>query len=479
MFLSVQETENNFIMKITPIKPVSFGYNAEFHKQLHEKLAQSRQYKELAKDLIEADKFSLGLEDEIIEMEKDPKKYNSRRFELMTDFLCDMKQTIAFHMNYNFPKLNYAESLMFQYTDEANMQTKKPLSVWRGKMIDSLAGLAKVYPDANGEEEKEQQPSKDSLKTDVMQTLDEVGKQAVDNYKDKQSKELLEQYVPNASSTKGFDDVIGIEDVKLKLKENIVDYALHPEQAQKDFEEYGISAPRGFLFYGPPGCGKTFITKALAAESGLEMYKLDVSKAGSKYVNQTSINIQKAFDALKDKAAKNGKPVLLFMDEVDSLAMSRGDVMHSDENMKTVTTLLKLVESAKDNGIIIIAATNKYDLLDEAFKARFDGQVYFPLPDDKEIQSLLKHLLEGRNKGKKLAKSKKELEQLSKMMHGHSSRSITFIVDEASKLAKRRDRDNITFEDVKRAIETTELEKSEEKNYKKASKARVIGFGIH
>ena len=457
-------------MKILPLKSFSFGYNSEYHKNLHDELSKAKQNKELAKFLIEADKLTLGVEDEINAMESDYNKYTSNRFTTLTEYLSDLKRVISFYMADCFSKYEYAENLIAQYVDEANLQTKDLLGAWRMKVVESLIGNTKPIPDKNAELEKE------NLKDDILKTVDEVGKQAVDNYKDSQAKELLEQYTPSPSSPNGFCDVVGIDDVKLKLKENIVDYALHPEQAQKDLEEYGISAPRGFLFYGPPGCGKTYITKALAAESGLEMYKLDVSKAGSKYVNQTSINIQKAFDSLKDKAQKTGKPVLLFMDEVDSLAMSRGDVMRSDENMKTVTTLLKLVESARDNGIIIIAATNKYDLLDEAFKARFDGQVYFPLPTETEIQALLKHLLQARKKGEKLANSASELQELSKLLKGHSNRSITFMVDEASKLAKRRDRADISFEDVKSAINSTELEKSKEKEYKKASKARIVGF---
>ena len=76
----------------------------------------------------------------------------------------------------------------------------------------------------------------------------------------------------------------------------------------------------------------------------------------------------------------------------------------------------------------------------------------------------------------RLAQSEEELEKLSQMLKGHSNRSITFIVDEASKLAKRRDRADISFDDVKKAIETTELEKSKEKDYKKSSKARIVGF---
>lgn len=461
-------------MKLSPVNQINFRYNKNYHDKLHQDLLEVKRNKELAKYLIEADKLSLKIEDEINLMEKDYNKYSSVRFANLTRYLIDLKQAISFYMADCFSKFEYTANLVGQYVDEVNIQNSQSKDIpaaWRMKLVDALIRNNNATPDEKTQAEKE------SLKDEVIKTVDDVRKQAVDNYKDQQAKELLEQYEPSMASPKGFVDVIGIDDVKLKLKENIVDYALRPEQAKKDFIEYGISAPRGFLFYGPPGCGKTYITQALAFESGLDMYKLDVSKAGSKYVNQTSKNIQQAFDSLRDKAAKDGKPVLLFMDEVDSLAMSRGDVMKSDENMKTVTTLLKLVESARDNNIIIIAATNKYDLLDEAFKARFDGQVYFPLPKEEEIESLLKYLLNNRKKGIKLANSDEKIKELASMFKGHSNRSITFIVDEASKLAKRRNRDAITFEDVKTALETTELEKSKEKDYKKLSVTKkAIGF---
>ena len=457
-------------MKISPVSKVNFTYNKQYHEKLHEDLTKVKHDKELARFLIDSDKISLAVEDEINLMEKDHKKCSTNRFDTLVDYLADLKRLISFYMSDCFSKFEYAENLLGNYVDEANLETKDVSRAWRMKLVESIIGNTNPITDPDAEAEKE------NLKDDILKTVNDVQKQAVDEYKDKQAKELLEQFEPTMTSPKGFSDVIGIEEVKLKLKENIVDYAQNPEQALKDYTEYGISAPRGFLFYGPPGCGKTYITKALAAESGLDMYKLDVSKAGSKYVNQTSKNIQQAFDVLKDKAAAQGKPILLFMDEVDSLAMSRGDVMKSDENMKTVTTLLKLVETARDNNIIIIAATNKYDLLDEAFKARFDGQVYFPLPKEEEIESLLKYLLNNRKKGVKLANSDDRIKKLASMFKGHSNRSITFIVDEASKLAKRRNRANISFDDVKKALETTELEKSKERDYKKASKARIVGF---
>ena len=150
--------------------------------------------------------------------------------------------------------------------------------------------------------------------------------------------------------------------------------------------------------------------------------------------------------------------------------------MSSDENMKTVSALLKLVEEARDNNIIVIAATNKYNLLDEAFKARFDGQVYFPLPDKAQIKELLKKSLSSRTRGVALANSEEELNKLSDKLTGYSNRSITFIVDEAAKIARKDTRKNINFDHVLKAIAESELEKSDEKIYKQKTSKRNLGF---
>ena len=175
-------------MQITPVKQVSFGYDAKYHKRVHEELSKSKHDKELAKYLIETDNLSLRVEDEIVAMEKDSKKFNTERFGLLTEFLRDIKQNIAFYMNYSFPKLDYPENLIYQYSDEVNEHSKKPHKEWRMKMVDSLIGFAKVIPAPEDEQHEKEASEKEELKNEAMKTLDEVGKQAVDNYKDQQSK---------------------------------------------------------------------------------------------------------------------------------------------------------------------------------------------------------------------------------------------------------------------------------------------------
>jgi SpoVK/Ycf46/Vps4 family AAA+-type ATPase len=287
---------------------------------------------------------------------------------------------------------------------------------------------------------------------------------------------LLTEFHPTASSPKSFDDVVGIETTKQQLQEDIIDYIENPELKELDKQEYGIEASSTILFYGPPGCGKTYITEALASQSGLKMFKIDISKIGSKYVNQTSGNIQKAFDYIAQVAKEEDKPVLLFVDELDSLAISRESMKGSSgENLKTTSTLLKLIQEAKDKNIIIIGATNKRGLIDAALLDRFGTETYFGLPDKEAIKKLLIAKLGKITKGQNLAKDDESIDELAESLQGYSNRTIVHITQEAAKLAKRNSRSDITFEIFNQAIEQCEHEKIDEKTYRKES-ARKIGF---
>ena len=125
-------------------------------------------------------------------------------------------------------------------------------------------------------EEVDSMTSQNKELNDASTILHEVAEQAIDDYKNTKALGILEKYIPSQSSPVNFDSVAGADDLKLRLYENIIQYANNPELVQQDYEEYGIRAARGFLFYGPPGCGKTYITKALSNEAGLEMYCLNV-----------------------------------------------------------------------------------------------------------------------------------------------------------------------------------------------------------
>ena len=451
-------------MKLSPVRynPLVFGYNADYHKKVRETLLNNEIIPHESKAIVAAEDAALKIEDSIVEMEKKG-EIQDIRYSDITSMLVDLKAPIVFYMSYWFPDLKYADNLTKQYTKEINEMDDDKKKSWREDFVNILK---------NETVDDKKNNSKEKLKEIIVDISNDskTGKTpAVSN--------LLTKYVPAFDSPKGFDDVAGMDEVKERLNDEIVYYAKNPEQIEIDLREYGIEAPRGFIFYGPPGCGKTFVTKALAIESGLDMFKLDISKAGSKFINQTSNNLQEAFDSLKKYSGSTGKKVLLFMDEVDSFAMSRGEFARNDENLKTVSTLLKLVEEAKNSGIILIAATNKYDILDDAFKSRFDSQIYFPLPEQNQIKDLLKLSLSKREKGKALANSDKELEEFSKKLKGYSNRSIAFLVENAAKSARKNGRRDILIQDLENAASNSEFEKVDKINYKKSTNSKkAMGF---
>lgn len=475
-------------MKISKLNSnISYGYNAQYHKKLHKKLSEKKRNKELANFLIEQDKLSLKIEDELVEMEKSPKKTTSERYFDLAAYLIDTKTAIAYTIAACFENLKYCDNLIKQYLKEIK-NIKNPQGVyWRRNLCKSLATYSiKKYPELEDKKKiKPETKNEETTQTATQQLTDTLKNVAQNQAQNKTQNQnivkmpnILTLLEPSISSPMGLDDVVGLVDKKRELRESLIDYINNPQQAELDNKEYGITKPAGYLFYGPPGCGKTYITQAIAAESKCPVYKMDVSKVGSKFVNQTANNIQEVFNYLLQVSKKSPRPVLLFMDEVDSLARNRSfNQSGSGEDIKTTATLLKLLDDAKDNNIVVIAATNKFDILDEAFVNRFDGQYYFGLPDQEQIKGLLIKLLSQRTKGNKLALDSNALDEISKELTGFSNRSIVFLVNEASKNAKRNSRRDISKQDFDYVISQTDLEKINEKDFiKQSKKHNPMGF---
>ncbi|MBQ2984383.1 MAG: ATP-binding protein [Candidatus Gastranaerophilales bacterium] len=475
----------------------NFGYNAEYHKKYQETLSKRKSNQQLAKTLIELDKTSLMIEDEIVAMENGKTNcLKNEQYNSLTEFLIEIKNIIGYFSALGFNSLKYNENVIDQYYIESVQKKDMHIPDWRSKLCAKLATYTVDYygkdfaikkektkapiteKDFQPEETKEEKEAE--LEAQKSQTLGEVAQQAVDDYINKVGEKLLTLYKPTESSPRGFNDVVGMDKLKEELNEEIINYIIDPDLLIQDYVEYGIRPPRGFLFWGPPGCGKTFIAQALAQESGMDMYRLDVSKIGSKYVNQSANNLEGAFEFLKYKASKQDKPILLFMDEVDSLAKNRSNFAgDSSEDLKVVTTLLKHVEQARDNNIITIAATNKHNLLDEAFVSRFDGQKYIGLPEKEQIINLIKKNLSTKEKGAELALNEDELNSLADEMIGYSNRSIVFILDNAAKIARKDSRSDISAKHIKQALDECDFDKIDESKYEKnRKKSNKIGFNI-
>lgn len=182
-----------------------------------------------------------------------------------------------------------------------------------------------------------------------------------------------------------FKDVAGNEEAKESLKE-MVDFIKNPEV----YNQYGARLPRGVLLYGPPGTGKTLLAKALAGEAGVPIFPVSGSDFVQVYAGLGASRIRGLFKKAKEK----GKSVI-FIDEIDSLGKKRRDnqATGSEEGDRTLNALLAEMSGFKENdGIIVVAATNRIDVLDEALlrPGRFDRQIEVQLPDINAREKILR-----------------------------------------------------------------------------------------
>jgi len=229
--------------------------------------------------------------------------------------------------------------------------------------------------------------------------------------------------IPNVT----WDQIGGLEDLKQKLIES-VDWPLsHP----KIFERMGINPPRGILLYGPPGCGKTLLARAVANESKANFISIKGPELLSKYVGESEKAIREVF-----RKAKMAAPCIIFFDEFDSIAPSRGrhttDSGVSEKVLSQFLTELDGLEVKKD--IIVIAATNRPDILDPALirPGRIDRILLVPAPDEDEREKILKIF----TKGMPLA-ANIDLNELNKQLDGFSGADVETLCREAGMIALR------------------------------------------
>ncbi len=182
-----------------------------------------------------------------------------------------------------------------------------------------------------------------------------------------------------------WDDVIGLEEAKKALKESIIYPSLRPEF-------FPLGWPRGILFFGPPGCGKTMLAAAAANEIDAVFMQVDASMIMSKWLGESEKNIASLFEEAR-RYEREGKPVIILIDEVDSLTTFRENEVGGEARARN--QLLKEMDGLQDKGrtprIYVIAATNKPWLLDEPFIRRFQKRIYIPLPDYHARLSMFKH----------------------------------------------------------------------------------------
>ena len=240
-----------------------------------------------------------------------------------------------------------------------------------------------------------------------------------------------------------FNDVAGVEEAKQDLEE-VVTFLKTPER----FTSVGAKIPKGVLLVGPPGTGKTLLAKAIAGEAGVPFFSLSGSEFVEMFVGVGASRVRDLF-----KRAKENSPCLIFIDEIDAVGRQRGAGVGggNDEREQTLNQLLTEMDGFEGNsGIIIIAATNRADVLDSALlrPGRFDRQVMVDVPDIKGRMEILK--VHSRNK--KLAEDV-SLETIARRTPGFSGADLANLLNEAAILTARRRKEATTLAEIDDAVD--------------------------
>ena len=242
-----------------------------------------------------------------------------------------------------------------------------------------------------------------------------------------------------------FDDIAGNEGAKFELKE-VIKFLTNSEK----FSKLGAGVPKGVLLGGPPGTGKTLLAKAVAGEAGVPFLKVSGSQFVELLVGVGAARVRELFDKARDLS-----PSIIFIDEIDAIAKTRSSISSmggaNDEREQTLNQILIEMDGFEVNtGIVVMAATNRIDILDPAIKraGRFDRQIIIENPTLQERQDILK----VHARGKKFD-SLVSIPQIAQRTIGFSGADLANVLNESAILATRRRKDSITMEEINLSID--------------------------
>ena len=263
-----------------------------------------------------------------------------------------------------------------------------------------------------------------------------------------------------------FSDVAGIAGAKLELTE-VVDFLKNPDR----FTAVGAKIPKGVLLVGPPGTGKTLLAKAVAGEAGVPFFSISGSEFVEMFVGVGASRVRDLFEQAKKHA-----PCIVFIDEIDAVGRQRGAGLGggNDEREQTLNQLLTEMDGFEGNtGIIIVAATNRPDVLDAALMrpGRFDRQVTVDRPDYAgRLQILGVHA-----RGKTLAKDV-DLDKVARRTPGYTGADLANLLNEAAILAARRELTEVSNDEISDAIERVMAGPEKKDRVMSARRARLVAY---
>ncbi|MBA4027803.1 MAG: hypothetical protein C0475_01420 [Planctomyces sp.] len=264
-----------------------------------------------------------------------------------------------------------------------------------------------------------------------------------------------------------FDDVAGIEEAKYEVEE-VIQFLKNP----KRFMRLGGRIPRGVLLVGEPGCGKTLLAKAIAGEADVPFFTISGSDFVEMFVGVGASRVRDLF-----KQAKDSAPCIVFLDEIDAVGRRRGGGFSSgghDEREQTLNAILVEMDGfTPSDGVIVIAATNRSDVLDPALvrPGRFDRQIVVPLPDVKGRMEILK----VHAKKVKLGPDA-DLERMAKITPMFSGADLAAIINEAAIAATLHNKDFVEQEDLEEARDKVKFGRASKSRVREADENRLIAF---
>nr|WP_096017198.1 AAA family ATPase [Campylobacter lanienae] len=267
----------------------------------------------------------------------------------------------------------------------------------------------------------------------VFKFIPKIAKLESKNANTQLAQDIANQITPVVSNI-SFNDVAGIKDVKSELIE-IVDFLKNPTK----YTNLGIKMPKGLLMIGPPGVGKTLIAKAVAGEANVPFFYQSGANFVQIYAGMGAKRVRELFSMAKTYA-----PSIIFIDEIDAVGKARGG-NRSDEREATLNQLLTEMDGfLSSSGVVVIAATNKIEMMDEALlrSGRFDRRVFVDLPDISDRKDILKIYLNDK-------KHNIDIDLIARNTTGFSGAALATLVNEAAINALRNSRDIISNEDFK------------------------------
>jgi cell division protease FtsH len=220
------------------------------------------------------------------------------------------------------------------------------------------------------------------------------------------------------------------------------EYVIEPSADAARYQALRVQLPNGILLYGPPGSGKTHAVDTLVTALRRPTFRLDLGEVGSPFLHQTTVSMRQAFEQ-----AKRCAPSLLILEEIDAVAPARGPMSH-DHKVEELTEILRMIESAAKNGVLVLATTNRKEALDPALlrKGRFDHSVLVDYPTREEVELALRGMLKDR------PHDLLDLSKAAQLLAGRPMSDGAWVVNEAARLTARAKRDKIGESDFDEAI---------------------------